>query len=88
MGEAVLILQHPKGAPLKLSLGSVTEVRSPTNRVVYSANTESGSSGAPCLNSDLSCVALHHWGAVAGNSGVLVSALQADWAAKGLNILP
>jgi hypothetical protein len=85
-GESILILQHPMGAALKMSLGSVVDPRNAQDRTVYTANTERGSSGAPCFDSDLRCVALHHWGDTVGNSGVLASKLKADWDAKGLHI--
>jgi hypothetical protein len=67
--QGVLILQHPKGKPMKIDLGAVTRV-GPT-RLRHSVNTEPGSSGAPVFNASLDLVALHH----AGHS---------DWPEQGL----
>ena len=60
-GDPLLILQHPKAEPLKLSFGAVKKA-DPPNRVLYRVNTEPGSSGSPCLNQKLQTIALHHWG--------------------------
>jgi hypothetical protein len=60
----LLILQHPDSAPLKLAL-DMSGVLGPNGngtRVKYSVNTEGGSSGAPCFNTDWQLVALHHSG--------------------------
>ncbi len=58
-GDIVLIVQHPGGDPLKLSLGMVKEPVTPL-RVRYDANTLAGSSGSLVLDAQLRPVALHH----------------------------
>ena len=74
-GEPIVILQHPKRAPLKITIGSVLRTMQMSNRVIYSASTDDGSSGSPCFNSDWELVALHHYGDPIGNRGVLFSAI-------------
>lgn len=82
-GEPLIILQHPGGTPLKVAIGSVIEVRADRQRVVYSTNTDRGSSGAPCFTSDWECVALHHYGQEAGNQGVMFTAILARMRSNG-----
>lgn len=62
--SAIFILQHPDGAPLKLSLDtdSVLGTNGNRTRVRYTTNTEPGSSGSPCFDADWNLVALHHSG--------------------------
>lgn len=54
----VFLLQHPKGSPLKLAVGSML---SQVNafRMRYNADSEPGSSGAPLLDYRLDLVGLH-----------------------------
>ena len=78
IGEPLFIIQHPEGAPLKIAVGSVTEVKSALKRVAYTANTEPGSSGSPCFTSNWSLVALHHYGDPHANQGVLFSDILAQ----------
>lgn len=54
--------QHPKLEPLKLAVGAVIDANANSTRLRYDANTESGSSGSPCLDVGLNAVALHHAG--------------------------
>lgn len=76
IGESIQILQHPKTTPLKIASGSVTVVKAERNRIVYSANTEDGSSGSPCFDSNWDLVALHHYGdKVEGNEGIIFAAI-------------
>jgi hypothetical protein len=60
----LLIMQHPAGAPLKLALdmSGVVGPNSNNTRLKYNVNTEGGSSGSPCFNTDWNLVALHHSG--------------------------
>ena len=60
----MLILQHPDSAPLKLALDMSGIIGPNANgtRLKYTVNTEGGSSGAPCFNTDFTLVALHHSG--------------------------
>ena len=50
-GAAVFVMQHPAGEPVKLAIDSVLGTNSNQTRIRYRANTESGSSGSPCLTS-------------------------------------
>lgn len=59
-GNQVFILQHPKGEPLQLAIGTVTQFNPNGTRVRYDANTKDGSSGSPCFDADLQLIALHH----------------------------
>src|SRR5258708_5709898 len=59
-GNQVFLLQHPKGEPLQLTVGTVKEFNAAGTRVRYDANSKGGSSGSPCFNADLQLVALHH----------------------------
>jgi len=61
-GAIVEIVQHPKGAPLAMSVGTVTGYCQDDRRMRYAANTERGSSGSPVLAADLTIVGLHHSG--------------------------
>jgi hypothetical protein len=60
----VLILQHPRGEPLKLALDTegVLRVNENGTRVRYATNTEGGSSGSPCFDIKWNLIALHHYG--------------------------
>lgn len=63
-GMAWFILQHPKSRPLKLAIDTdgVIAVNANATRVTYRTNTEGGSSGSPCFDSDWNLAALHHRG--------------------------
>jgi Trypsin-like peptidase domain/Effector-associated domain 1 len=60
--SVVFVLQHPLGDPLKLAIGVAKGINGNTTRLMHDANTESGSSGSPCLNAKLELVALHNAG--------------------------
>ncbi|MBN9523540.1 trypsin-like peptidase domain-containing protein [bacterium] len=61
---AVMILQHPRGGPLKLAFDTQPniELKHGGLRVRYATNTEPGSSGSPVFDKDWKLVALHHYG--------------------------
>jgi hypothetical protein len=77
------IVQHPQGTPLKLAIESnaIIKVNANGTRVQYRTNTEPGSSGSPCFNSDWELVALHHSGDAlpnpSYNEGTPISAIMA-----------
>jgi V8-like Glu-specific endopeptidase len=60
----MLIVQHPKGDPLKLVFETEAIIGVNENRttVQYRTNTEPGSSGSPCFDINWNLVALHHSG--------------------------
>jgi len=60
VGNQVFLLQHPRGEPLQLTVGTVTAFNASGTRVRYDANSKDGSSGAPVFDADLNLVALHH----------------------------
>jgi len=79
----LFIVQHPKGAPLKLALDTeaVTGVNANGTRVTYRTNTEPGSSGSAVFDQDWNLVALHHSGdpdsiMPAYNEGIPVNAIM------------
>jgi V8-like Glu-specific endopeptidase len=73
-GDAVFIVQHPRGAPKQIAIGDnrVTSVFG--SRLQYTTDTEKGSSGSPVFNSDWQLVGLHHKGGeLTGPNGVVTS---------------
>lgn len=60
----LLILQHPKRAPLKLAFdtNAILSLNGNKTRVTYRTNTDHGSSGSPCFSLNWELVALHHAG--------------------------
>ena len=58
----VMILQHPKGNPLKVAFGRVTSVVGDIGRLRYDTETQHGSSGAPVFDMKWRLVGLHHAG--------------------------
>lgn len=72
--EPLVILQHPVAEPLKLAFGVVVKPVD-GDGVTYTVNTEGGSSGSPCMTSDLRTVALHRQGLERTNKGVRMDAI-------------
>jgi hypothetical protein len=62
--QALFIIQHPEGSPMKLALDFDAKMTVNANgtRVTYQTGTEGGSSGSPCFNQFWDLVALHHAG--------------------------
>ncbi len=60
--DILFIVQHPKGDPLKLAVGTVIAQNKNGTRLRYDTNTAGGSSGSPCFDANLDLVALHHGG--------------------------
>ncbi|GAB1543382.1 hypothetical protein NUACC21_60560 [Scytonema sp. NUACC21] len=60
----LLIVQHPKGDPLKLAFDTEAIIGVNENHTIvkYKTNTEPGSSGSPCFDINWNLVALHHSG--------------------------
>ena len=89
-GNQVFILQHPKGEPLQLTVGTIKEFNPNGTRVRYDANSKQGSSGSPCFDADLEIVALHHshdpnyppkW-----NQAVPFSVIKQSWVESGVSL--
>lgn len=61
-GDALSILQHPDGGPMKLAItaNGVVRINSERSIVRYQAATSGGSSGAPCFDEQWRIVAIHH----------------------------
>jgi hypothetical protein len=58
----LLVLQYPKGDPLKLALGQSLGPNGNGTRLRHTVSTLPGSSGSPCLNAKLQVVAIHQAG--------------------------
>jgi V8-like Glu-specific endopeptidase len=92
--EPLLIVQHPKGAPLKLAFDtlSITTVNGNRTRVRYRTNTEGGSSGSPAFDANWNLIALHHAGdpdakpatLARWNQGIPIDAVRALITKRGL----
>ena len=89
-GNQVFLLQHPKGEPLQLAIGTVIEFNSAGTRVRYNANSKDGSSGSPCFDADLKLVALHHArdpaNPPAWNEAIPFSSIQKVWHDHGVAV--
>lgn len=89
-GDALLIMQHPNGEPVKLAMDTsavqVLPIRSP--RLRYATNTEPGSSGSPVFGMNWDLVALHHygdptWNNPVYNQGIPAHLIRAQLVARG-----
>lgn len=89
-GNQVFLLQHPKGKPLRLTIGTVTGFNAAGTRLRYNANSLDGSSGSPVLNADLRLVGLHHAHdpayPPAWNQAIPFSLIQAGWRDRGVTV--
>jgi len=89
-GNHVFLLQHPRGDPLRLTIGTVTAFNAAGTRVRYNANSRDGSSGSPCFNADLRLVGLHHAHdpayPPAWNQAIPFRLIQADWHGRGVAV--
>lgn len=93
---AVIIAQHPSGAPMKLALDTQAIDKSAgrwlqpgDTRVRYATNTEGGSSGSPCFDFDWNLIALHHygdpeWQAPKFNQGIPIHKIRERLGRKGI----
>lgn len=75
--DALYMLQHPKGGPMKLALSSngVTWVDAPAGVIQYLTKADFGSSGSPCFNADWKLIALHHAGSKNKGEGILMESI-------------
>jgi len=88
-GDALFIMQHPDHMPLKMALAtnSVIGFNENRTRIRHKTNTEGGSSGSPCFNSDWELVALHHagdptWNKPQWNQAVPLRTIRHLWEQK------
>jgi Trypsin-like peptidase domain/Effector-associated domain 1 len=58
--DAVVIIQHPKGAYKQFALEPLAVRHVDDQRIQYVADTQQGSSGSPVFNSRMQVIALHH----------------------------
>lgn len=92
--STMLIMQHPKGGPLKLAIDTkaIIGFNPKRTRVMYRTNTEPGSSGSPCFNQNWDLIALHSGGdpdfsfghMPSYNEGIPFSAIVSQIEQKGL----
>ncbi|HEV3001203.1 MAG TPA: effector-associated domain EAD1-containing protein [Solirubrobacteraceae bacterium] len=61
-GRLALILQHPRGEPVKLAADPLLEVNGNGTRVRYLVDTDGGSSGSPVFDLNWKLMAIHHSG--------------------------
>lgn len=87
IGMKVPIIQHPEGEYKKVMLAAnqvAGYAYQNHKRILYTTNTERGSSGSPVFNLDWKVIALHHAAEnSAANRGILFQYIWADIVAKG-----
>lgn len=90
-GTPLFIVQHPKGAALKLALDTqaVVGLYGAGRRVRYITSTEPGSSGSPVFDQNWDLVALHHSGDPASimpsyNEGIPITLIAGRLRDQGL----
>ncbi len=72
VGEAVTIIQHPRGQLKQIWSGDVLGMLN--QHLFYPTETGPGSSGSPVLNKDCKVVAIHHGGKSLADGGWVVNA--------------
>jgi len=75
--EALNVLQHPEGGPMKLALSAsgVTWVDPSGVKVQYTTKVAKGSSGSPCFDRKWNLIALHHAGSRSLGEGILMASI-------------
>jgi V8-like Glu-specific endopeptidase len=73
-GDAVTIIQHPKGEDKQIALKANEVVGHWNQHLFYTADTEPGSSGSPVFNKDWKVVAIHHAGKTDAEGGMQINA--------------
>lgn len=91
-GSSTFIVQHPQRKPMKMAVGVILGTNRIGTRLRYDANTDIGSSGAPCVDSAVRLVALHHAGGPGRigtyNQGVPIGLIARRLAKSGISIAP
>jgi V8-like Glu-specific endopeptidase len=72
-GEAVTIIQHPKGEDKQIALDANDVVSVWNQYLFYTTDTEPGSSGSPVFNSNWKVVAIHHAGRTDQEGGLIIN---------------
>ncbi|MCC6413340.1 MAG: trypsin-like peptidase domain-containing protein [Saprospiraceae bacterium] len=73
-GEAVTIIQHPKGEDKQIALHANEVIGQLNQHLFYTTDTQPGSSGSPVFNKDWKVVAIHHAGKTDAEGGLVVNA--------------
>lgn len=60
-GMFLNIIQHPGGLPKQIVIRDSRLLDRTDNTLIYSSDTEEGSSGSPVFNDEFEVIALHHW---------------------------
>lgn len=74
LGEAVTIIQHPKGEDKQIALHANEVIGQLNQHLFYTTDTEPGSSGSPVFNKDWKVVAIHHAGKTDAEGGLVINA--------------
>jgi V8-like Glu-specific endopeptidase len=74
VGDAVTIIQHPKGEDKQIALNANDVLGQYDQYLFYSTDTEPGSSGSPVFNKDWRVVAIHHAGKTDAEGGMVINA--------------
>src|SRR5262249_27937575 len=80
----VNIIQHPDGSPKRIALRNNLITASTETQLLYSPDTNRGSSGAPVFDASWTVVALH-WGSTAAE-GVRFQGRSTAWVNVGTHI--
>ncbi|MBN9672167.1 trypsin-like serine peptidase [Roseibium aggregatum] len=59
-GSRIIMPQHPSGSPRKWDFGRICRLSPCNTRMVSEIESMQGTSGAPCLNSDLRVIGVHN----------------------------
>lgn len=73
VGEAVTIIQHPKGEDKQIALNANEVLSVWKQHLYYTTDTEPGSSGSPVFNKDWKVVAIHHAGKTDAEGGLQIN---------------
>ena len=92
-GNDVVLIQHPSGAPKKISFGRITAIAGENRRLRYDANTKPGSSGSPVIDHNGELIGLHHAGdpnfdqMAKYNQAIPLHLIAADLDAKNVEVI-
>jgi len=91
-GQDLMIIQHPDGEHASLGLGRFIDMDGEGRRLRYDANTLSGSSGSPVLDTHGKVIGIHHAGdpattMVAFNQAIPINLVRAHIEAQLPNVL-